>query len=185
MFVEKDITLVLVVLLLTVLAIMGSFVIPILGYQRKRMKGVAIGCLLQPVVCGVVFLILLALSVIYGNIKGYYQRKSMMVTVRTTEPGVYGTDTLTRYLKPDNECLVEYKRLVMADSTETDSLDIYEGRDRFDIIRLDSLSTAVCVEDHIIVRFDLQNQKATATDYDQPIEVVDIDWDKVKAYFNK
>ena len=109
----------------------------------------------------------------------------MMVTVRTTEPGVYGTDTLTWYLKPDNECLVEYKRLVMADSTETDSLDIYEGRDRFDIIRLDSLSTAVCVEDHIIVRFDLQNQKATATDYDQPIEVVDIDWDKVKAYFNK
>lgn len=32
--------------------------------------------------------------------------------------------------------------------------------------------------------FDLKNQQVTATDYDQPIEVLSVDWEKVKAYFN-
>jgi len=42
----------------------------------------------------------------------------------------------------------------------------------------------VSVEDRIVVRFDIEHQKVTATDYDSPAEVVGVDWDKVKAYFN-
>ena len=175
----------LAVLLITILVVMASVAIPIIGYHRKLWKGVAIGCLMQPVVCGVVFCVLLAGVVIYKYSAEKNQRQSMMVTVRTTEPGAYGVDTLVWYLKPDDECFVEYKRLEKADSTEIDSLDTNEYNDFFDIIRLDSLKTAVCVEDRIIVRFDLQNQKATATDYDKPVEIIDIDWDKVRAYFNK
>ena len=48
---------------------------------------------------------------------------------------------------------------------------------------LDSFS--VCVDDRIVVRFDLKNRMATATNYGEPIEVVRIDWDKVNAYFEK
>ena len=185
MFDGRYMTTVLAVLLIMTLVIMASVAIPVIGYHRKRWKGVAIGCLLQPVVCGVVFFILLAGIVIYQFYAANNQRESMMVTVRTTEPGAYGVDTLVWYLKPDDECFVDYQRQEKTQSTEADSLVVDEYSDCFDIIRLDSLSTAVCVEDRIVIRFDLQNQKATATDYDQPIEVVDIDWNKVKAYFNK
>lgn len=185
MFEGNYMTAVLAVFLITILVMMASVVIPIIGYHRKRWKGVAIGCLLQPVVCGVFFCVLLGGVVIYKFSAEKNQRQSMMVTVRTTEPGAYGVDTLIWYLKPDNECFVNYKRLEKTDSTEADSIDVDEYSDCFDIIRLDTLTTAVCVEDRIVVRFDLQNQKATATDYDQPAEVTAIDWDKVKAYFNK
>jgi hypothetical protein len=185
MFEDRYVTAVLAVFLITILVIMASVAIPVIGYQRKRWKGVAIGCILQPVVCGIFFLVLLGGVVIYRYNTNSNQRKSMMVTVRTTEPGAYGVDTLVWYLKPDDECFVDYKRLEKTDSAESDSLDVDEYSDCFDIIRLDTLTTAVCVEDRIVVRFDLQNQKATATDYDQPVEVTAIDWDKVKAYFNK
>ncbi|MBO6034025.1 MAG: hypothetical protein J6Q22_21735 [Prevotella sp.] len=185
MFEGEYMTVVIAVLLVTILVVMASVAIPIIGYQRKRWKGVAIGCIMQPVVCGVFFCVLLAGAVIYRLISNNNQRQSMMVTVRTTEPGAYGVDTLEWYLKPDDECFVDYRRLEKTSSTESDSLNIHKYTNCFDIIRLDSLNTSVCVEDRIVIRFDLQNQKATATDYDQPIEVVDIDWDKVKAYFNK
>ena len=185
MFEDRYMTAMLAVLLITILVVMASVAIPIIGYHRKRWKGVAIGCLMQPVVCGVFFCILLGGVVIYRYNANSNQRQSMMVTVRTTEPGAYGVDTLVWYLKPDDECFVDYKRQEKTASTEADSLDIDEYSDCFDIIRLDSLNTAVSVEDRIVVRFDLQNQKVTATDYDQPIEVTDIDWDKVKDYFNQ
>ena len=53
----------------------------------------------------------------------------------------------------------------------------------YDVVPLDSFS--VCVDDRIVVRFDLKNRMATATNYGEPIEVVRIDWDKVNAYFEK
>ena len=56
--------------------------------------------------------------------------------------------------------------------------------EHYDVIRLDSVAAGVSVDDRIVVRFDLKNQQVTATDYDQPIEVLRVDWEKVKAYFN-
>ena len=95
--------------------------------------------------------------------------KSAMVTIKSIEQDVNGTDTLTWYLKANEECLLDYEK----------------KSGRFDVIRLDSLDTGVCVEDRIVVRFDIKNQKATATDYDLPAEVVDVNWDKVRDYFSK
>ena len=92
-----------------------------------------------------------------------------MVTVKSIEKNVNDTDTLTWYVKTDGECL----------------LDSDDADDRFDVIRLDSLSAGVSVEDRIVVRFDIKNQKASATDFDQPAEVVDVNWEKVKDYFAK
>ena len=92
-----------------------------------------------------------------------------MVTVRSIEKNTNDTDTLTWYLKTDGECL----------------LDCDEGDDRYDVIRLDSLSAGVSVEDRIVVRFDIKNQKVSATDYDQPAEVLDVNWEKVREYFGK
>lgn len=144
-----------------------STAIPMYGYFRRRWKGVAIGCLMQPVAC-VVVIGVVTLGIFLYKLANYQMDiKSAMVTVRSTEQGTNGTDTLTWYLKGDEECLLESE----------------EKSDRLDVIRLDSLKTGVSVDDRIVVRFDLENKKATATDYDTPAEVVSVDWDKVKAYF--
>lgn len=153
----------------SILVIVISTVLPVYGYFRRRWKGVAIGCLMQPVVCAVVIGLVAGGIIIYKQISIKMDMKSAMVTVKSIEQGVNGTDTLTWYLKADEECL----------------MDAEKNSDRFDVIRLDSLKTAVSVEDRIVVRFDIKNQKVTATDYDQPAEVIDVKWDKVSAYFGK
>ena len=139
------------------------------GYCRRRWKGAAIGCLMQPVVCLVVIGVVTAGVFIYKRVSYKMEMKSAMVTVKSIEKNVNGADTLTWYLKANEECL----------------LDSEKKSGRFDVIRLDSLDTGVCVEDRIVVRFDIKNQKANATDYDLPAEVVDVDWDKVRDYFSK
>jgi len=151
------------------LVIAISTCIPMLGYYRRRWKGVAIGCLIQPVVCLVIMGVVAVGIIIYKQIDYTMEMNSAMVTVKSIEQDVNGTDTLTWYLKVDEECF----------------LDSEKKSDRFDLIRLDSLDTGVSVEDRIVVRFDIKNQKATATDYDQPAEVVDVKWDKVRDYFSK
>jgi hypothetical protein len=80
---------------------------------------------------------------------------------------------------------MEHLFLMKTDDTSSDSIEIKQKRGWFDVILLDSLPTSVSVEDRIVVRFDLKNQKATATDYDGPAEILNVDWEKVQAYFKK
>lgn len=168
MLIDGDVSMVSFSLIFGLLVLMASIVIPFYGYMRKRWKGLALGCLIQPIACIVVF------GVVFGGIIAYevltlrQQCESAMVTVKTIEQGANGTDTLKWYLQ-DEECLVKSEG----------------NRQRYDVVRLDSLAAGVSVEDRIVVRFDLKNQKATATDYDQPIEILKVDWDKVRAYFEK
>ena len=146
-----------------------SILIPVYGYMRKQWKGLALGCLIQPVVCFVVCCLVFGGIVAYEVLSLRSQTKSAMVSVETIEQGVNSTDTLKWYLKDDEECLVKTR-------------GHYE---RFDVIRLDSVAAGVSVEDRIVVCFNIENQKVTATDYDAPIEVTSVNWDKVKAYFGK
>ena len=150
-----------------------STVIPVLGFFRKRWKGLAIGLLLLPVVCAVIIGAVGLGVYYYHEYSVNMEKKSAMVTVRSIEKSSNDTDTLTWYLKADDEC-------ILLNSDEDDEED-----DRFDVIRLDSLDAGVSVEDRIVVRFDIKNQKVSATDYDQPAEVVDVNWDKVRDYFSK
>ena len=145
-----------------VIVIMASIGIPIYAYSRKRWKGLAIGCLLQPIACAVV-ICLIVLGII-----SYFA----MVTVRGLDVGNHSKDTLTWYLKDDEQCI-----LVCNNQNDYDHL-------RFsDVIRLDSVS--VTVDDRIVVRFDTKKNKVVATDLDTPMEVVNVNWDKVRAYFGK
>ncbi len=152
-----------------VLVIAISTFIPVYGYLRRRWKGLAIGCLVQPVVCAALIGAAVAGAFFFHDQKSEREKNSAMVTVRTIEQNTNDTDTLTWYVKTDGECL----------------LDSDDADDRFDVIRLDSLSAGVSVEDRIVVRFDIKNQKASATDFDQPAEVLDVNWEKVKDYFGK
>ena len=168
MFGEGTISIIAFLLIFSLVVVLASIAIPVKGYLRRRWKGVAIGCLMQPVVCLVLIGVVIASFFIYRQVSLKMQMNSAMVTVKSTEQGVNGTDTVTWYLKADEECL-----FVSEDKT-----------DLSDVVRLDSLKTGVSVEDRIVVRFDIENEKVSATDYDQPAEVVDVNWDKVKAYFN-
>ena len=156
------------ILIFGLLVTAASILIPIYGYMRKRWKGLALGCLIQPIACAVI------LGLVFGGIVAFEiysldrQTKSAMVAVKTVEQKSKDTDTLKWYLKNDEECIVRCSG----------------KRQYYDVIRLDSVAAGVSVDDRIVVRFDLKNQQVTATDYDQPIEVLRVDWEKVKAYFN-
>ena len=166
---EEIISISIFVVIFGVLVIAISTFIPVYGYLRRRWKGLAIGCLVQPVVCAALIGAAVAGAFFFHDQKSEREKNSAMVTVKSIEKNTNDTDTLTWYLKTDGECL----------------LDSDDADDRFDVIRLDSLSAGVSVEDRIVVRFDIKNQKASATDFDQPAEVVDVNWEKVKDYFAK
>ena len=169
MLIDGSVTMVSFCLIFAFLVFAASILIPMTGYIRKRWKGLAIGCLIQPVACLVVCCLVFSGIVAYEVLSLRRQAKSAMVAVQTVEQGTEGTDTVEWYLKDDEECLMKS-----------------EGhRGRFDVIRLDSVAAGVSVEDRIVVRFDIDNQQVTATDYDAPIEVISVNWDKVKAYFGK
>lgn len=184
MFVDYGFKEGLFLLLIVFFIILASVVFPVYGYRRKRWKGITLGCILQPVACAIALALIISCFVGYELLVAKQRHKAAMVTVRTTEQGTYGIDTLTWYLKPDEECLVECLLHEKTKYPVDDSIIVDKRRDFFDVIRLDSLSHAVCVEDRIIVRFDLQNQKVTATDYDHPAEVISTDWEKVRSYFH-
>ena len=79
-------------------------------------------------------------------------------------------------MKADGECFS-----VTGDAYE--SLEFFEDDkvSLYDVVPLDSFR--VCLDDHIVIRFDLTKRQVTAADYDTPMEVVNVDWDKVKAYY--
>ena len=155
-----------------VIVIMASVGIPIYAYSRKRWKGLAIGCLLQPIACAVVICLIVLGIISYFEYTNRKEMDSAMVTVRGLDVGNHSKDTLTWYLKDDEQCI-----LVCNDEDDFDKLGFT------DVIRLDSVS--VGVEDRIVVKFDMKENKVVATDLGTPMEVVSVNWDKVRAYFRK
>ena len=65
-----------------------SILIPVYGYMRKQWKGLALGCLIQPVVCFVVCCLVFGGIVAYEVLSLRSQTKSAMVSVETIEQGV-------------------------------------------------------------------------------------------------
>ena len=159
--------------LLTVLVI--TFAIPIFGFIIKRWKGLVLGCLLQPIICAIA--IAATIFVInYYSIRKYNKTREMaMVTLRETATK---DNIQTWYVKADDECLYEY-------GNPGNNISIVNGDNMtlYDVVPLDSFR--VCIDDRVIISFDLEKRQVTAADYETPLEVVSIDWDKVNAYFAK
>lgn len=194
MLIDNNISAYLLIFLITTLIVIFSIAIPIYGFKRKRIKGLALGCILQPIAC-VVTIFLIAAGICLYEINTIRQtRKKAMVTLHAVEDRPIGKTAFTWYLKPDDECFMEFmpiekdkekgKGITENYINENKNIEeIDQGRKYYDIIRLDSVSLGV--EDRIVVRFDLKNRKVTATDDHKPIEVTQVDWEKVKAYLDK
>ena len=190
------------IVFIMVVLLIASIFIPFYGFVRKRWKGLAIGCLLQPIFCALVALAFGFCISIYGNRLLNRHREAAMVTIGKTDADGFSHRW---YVKANEECFYEYKN-AKEDEDEDEDEDENENKNEndiedtnnniekqdfdhnrsrttklFDVIPLDSFS--VCVDDKIVITFDLGSHKVTATEYDEPLEVVNIDWDKVQGYF--
>lgn len=161
-----------------VVLLLSTFSFPFIGYARKRWKGLAIGCVVQPIACVAIVTILITGIGLYEQCSENKYRDNTMVTLRGTSPE--GTENW--YLNgPKEEC---YYKFEQGDSVKEEKRRKWsQSSDLFDIVPLDS--TSVCVDDRIIVKFDLKKRQVTATDFDKPIEVVSVDWDRVDWYWTK
>jgi hypothetical protein len=106
------------------------------------------------------------------------QRKAAMVTFCKAENDT--TDTKAYYyVKPDDECFAELG--VGKDDKEILGFDTNQDIGVLDVFLIDS--TSILVDDEFLIKFNLKNRKVTALDYGDTIEVANVDWEKVEAYF--
>lgn len=182
--IEQDLGVNITFILVMMLMLIVSIFIPFLGYVRKRWMGLALGCLLQIVVCILTCGLGAFCISVYANHHLRQQRKAAMVTVRKADVEGFSHNW---YVKANDECLYEYKKDDDDDSDDDDNDKKYDRprkiRKLFDVIPLDSFR--VSIDDIVVIKFDLKGNMVTATEYDEPIEVVNIDWDKVHNYFEK
>jgi len=158
-----------------------SNIIPYYGFMYKRWKGLLLGCLVQPIV-GVLICVATAFFISFHLDRGVRKNEeAAMLTIRETQTSNDTIRTHLWYLKPNDECFYEYTEALTYDVDEPEA-DL-ENLTFYDIIPVDSNS--VCIDDRILVIFDLQNRQVTATDYDEPMEVVNVNWDRVNAYLKK
>ena len=152
---------------LSIIIVMASVIIPIRLFNWKRWKGLILGLVLQPIVCAILISCVFMGIVGYTKSKADRQRESAMVAVCTVKADSTKTDTLTWYIKADDECF-------LVDDKEFKA---------FDVIRLGHSS--VGVEDRIVVKFNVKKKQAVATDFGKPIKVEKVDWEQVRDYLNK
>ena len=164
---EKYIYVLMLAIALSIIIVMASIIIPIRLFNWKRWKGLILGLVLQPIVCAILIICVFMGIVGYIESKADRQRESAMVAVCTVQTDSAKTDTLTWYIKADDECFQVDKKDIKA----------------FDVIRLDQAS--VGVEDRIVVKFNVKKKQVVATDFGKPIKVEKVDWEQVKAYFGK
>ena len=177
--INQDVSIILIIALVVLALFVASMFIPFYGFMRKRWKGLAIGCLIQPITFAICCFILISGFTLHERMAMQKQYKAAMVTLKKIDKE---GNAHYWYLKTNDECLYEY---IDKDENEEDDGDSRHRRSRitklFDVLPQDSFS--VCVDDVIVVKFDLKNQTVKATEYDEPMEVAKVDWEKVNEYF--
>ena len=171
--------------LFILLIFVASMVVPIYGHKRKGWKGLALGCLLQPIIGFVVLMAIILGIYSYEYFRHKKQKEHAMVTVKTLEKKGDRVDTLYWYVKSDEECIMERKRQALSDEEERDSTEKGKDIEWFDVVPIENFAHGINIEDRIMIRFDLKNQSVVATDYDDRAEVTKVDWDQVRNFFNK
>lgn len=193
--IEQVFTNIATIIFIMALLWVASIFIPFYGFIKKRWKGLAIGCLIQPIIVVLVCVLSFLCIGFYYDLIISRHREAAMVTVKKTDADGFSHHW---YVKPNEECFYEYNnddndndkkgKKQKERNDEDDEENKYEDPKKeifllYDVIPQDSFS--VCIDDKIVIRFDLKEHKVTATEYDEPIEVVNVDWEKVSDYFEK
>ena len=168
-------------LVLMALAILvASIIIPCYGYLRKGLKGAGLGCLIQPIIVGI---LITAVAVGGYNIERrivFKNRDAALAVVRTDSVIAEDTLSYTWYLKPDGECMCEIRGVdeVISDYHEIQLYDVVTRQHVSDTLSL-------CVEDRIVVNIDRKHHTATATDFGKPIDIESINWQNIERLKNE
>ena len=179
MVTEELLYLYIIVFIVLVVLFVVSLAIPFYGFMRKRFKGLLLGCVLQPIIFAIIASIILYATNLYAEHDEARHREGAMVTLRQKTGNNPDSYERKWYLKPDGECFYNYWK--PDNMKEESSDDDYDNTELYNIVPLDSFR--VCVDDVITVSFDLKGRKVTAVKYNDSLEVVSVDWDKVEAYF--
>ena len=163
---------VIIVMVMTVL-LAATISIPFYGLIKKRLKGLAIGCFLQPFVCALICILTAVGAYLYQRNELKKYRGGAMVTLKKSEAN--GKPHFW-YLKANEECFHE-----LWNRDEEPEYDVNGEMNLYDVVPLDSFR--VCVDDVIFVKFDLEKHEVTAKEYDEPLDIVNVDWNEVKAFF--
>lgn len=163
------------VIIVMVMAVLlaATISIPFYGLIKKRLKGLAIGCFLQPFVCALICILTAVGAYLYQRNELKKYRGGAMVTLKKSEAN---GKTHFWYLKPNEECFHE-----LWNGDEEPEYDANGEMNLYDVVPFDSFR--VCVDDVIFVRFDLEKHEVTAKEYDEPLDIVNVDWNEVKAFF--
>ncbi len=168
-----------VTLVLITLAVI-SIIIPLGGFFLKKWKGLAMGCVIQPL-----FIVLFTVLIIVGaTVCWQYDLKkhengAMVVLKKGYNDTLNNKGVNYWYLQDDGECFCDF-----GETGNSGLAFILYGSMRFyDVILMDSFR--VCVDDKVVVKFDMEKRRATASEYEDTLEVVNVDWEKVDAFFQK
>ena len=189
--IEQVFTISVTILFILVFFLFASVFIPYYGFIWKRWKGLAIGCLVQPIICVLISVMAIFCIAIHHRLTIHRHKEAAMVTVKKTDANGFSHHW---YVKSNEECFYEYsndneekhgRRAKKEKEGENDSDDDNVSREEitlfYDVIPIDSFS--VCIDDKVVIKFDLKEHKVAATEYDEPIEVVNVNWEKVSDYF--
>ena len=171
--IEQGLFFYVIIVMVMVILLAATISIPFYGLIKKRLKGLAIGCFLQPFVCALICLLTAVGVYFYQRNELQKYRGGAMVTLRKTD-----ADGKAHfwYLKANEECF--YERW---NGDEEPEFDGNGKMSLYDVVPLDSFK--VCVDDVVFVKFDLEKREVTAKEYDEPLDIVNVDWNKVKAFF--
>lgn len=180
--IEQDLfTIIIVIIALIVIFVLTLF-IPFYGFMRKRFKGLLLGCIVQPVLFAIIAAIIIVGTYFYTTYSLVSHRDNAMIVLKQNSDDTPDAYISKWHLKPDGECFYEFGKESKEEPGVIDIDDIDDDVTFYDVVLMDSFR--VCVDDVITVQFDIKNHKVKAMNYDQPLEVEKVDWDKVEAYFN-
>ena len=168
-----------VFMLLVVLAVV-SIIIPLASFFMKKWKGLALGCILQPMFCIVVSgLIILGATLLWNYDLNKHEKEAMVVLKKVVDSIPDNKHVNTWYIQNNGECFCDFG------DTERMGLEfiLYGSMRFYDVIPMDSFR--ICVDDHVTVTFDLKHHTATASEYEVPLKVDTVDWNKVAQYFEE
>lgn len=159
------------------IALILSFVIPIVAYRRWRRKGLLGGCILQPVAFVLLFIVV---SFVISSITNLCNHAGTMVCVRCVEEDRDCRMSETWYIKDNGTCHYEFEKGSHNHSVVQCGNDYYESEHSVERV---ASELGIKEELGMEVYFDLNRRTVTPIYYNKSVDIVSVDWDKVENYF--
>lgn len=155
-------------------------------FVHRIIKKRWLGCLMQFLVFIVIFCILVPVSHVVMDMVSSSHKEGAMVDVWYTEENRNCRIQNEWWIKPDGTYYYECDKGITDNPETVIPCDIELWGDNGKFQHIDSITAInLYANPSFIIYFDLDNQKVTPMWGKDTLEVVSVDWDKVKEYFKK